>query len=456
MSNRPTIEVRGLSKQYRLGAAQVRHNTLRDAVADMGRGAARALGLRVERPTQDRDTTFWALRDVSFDVQPGEVLGVIGANGAGKSTLLKILSRITEPTRGTAVIRGRVGSLLEVGTGFHSELTGRENTYLSGAILGMRRSEIERNFDEIVAFAEIERFIDTPVKHYSSGMYLRLAFAVAAHLEPEILIVDEVLAVGDVSFQRKCLGKMDAVARGGRTVIFVSHNMEAVRRLCSSALHLSDGSLVDSGETTAVVTHYLSAHRDRLPGQAWMSLSGVARVGRGGVQFSAVRYSSLSAERAYALYPCGPAEFEVVVQSDKVREIPSLAVTFRNLDGLKLVNADTLSLGEPVRMSAGLNLLRFRIDGIYLLPGVYTVGFWAADAHGEPLDHIETAFEVEIVGDVAQRLGATPASNGWVPCQFRIGPVERIVIDPLVDQADESLHVRGSSQVSSQIGELHP
>ena len=203
--------------------------------------------------------SIWALKDVSFDINRGEVVGIIGRNGAGKSTLLKILSEITEPTEGRVEIHGRVGSLLEVGTGFHPELTGRENVYLNGAILGMKRAEIERKFDEIVAFAEVEKFIDTPVKHYSSGMYLRLAFAVAAHLEPEILIVDEVLAVGDAAFQKKCLGKMAGVAKEGRTVLFVSHNMPAITRLCERAILLDEGRLLQDGVSHQVVKAYLNA-----------------------------------------------------------------------------------------------------------------------------------------------------------------------------------------------------
>jgi lipopolysaccharide transport system ATP-binding protein len=210
------------------------------------------------RNSQSPEDTIWALRDVSFEVRRGEVLGIIGRNGAGKSTLLKILSRITEPTEGRAVVHGRVGSLLEVGTGFHPELTGRENVYLNGAILGMRKAEIERKFDEIVAFAEIEKFLDTPVKRYSSGMYVRLAFAVAAHLEPEILLVDEVLAVGDVAFQKKCLAKMEGVACEGRTVLFVSHNMPAVKALCSEGIWLNEGEIRMVGTAARTVERYLS------------------------------------------------------------------------------------------------------------------------------------------------------------------------------------------------------
>lgn len=257
------IRVEGLSKQYRIGARQERYRALRDSITDaMIAPFRRAASLLRGQATgaAELNETIWALQDVSFEVKQGEVIGVIGRNGAGKSTLLKILSRITEPTRGHAEIYGRVGSLLEVGTGFHPELTGRENIFLNGAILGMRRREIERKFDEIVAFAEIEKFIDTPVKHYSSGMYVRLAFAVAAHLEPEILIIDEVLAVGDANFQRKCLGKMGDVARSGRTVLFVSHNMGAVSAICKRSLLLQDGKLRKDGFTKAVLPDYFVSH----------------------------------------------------------------------------------------------------------------------------------------------------------------------------------------------------
>ena len=242
------IQAAGLGKRYRRG---VRVDTgLRHALERFARSPLRAL--RGARPE-----TFWALRNVSLEVREGEVLGLIGRNGAGKTTLLKILSRITRPTEGWAEIRGRVRSLLEVGTGFHPELTGRENTYLSGSILGMSKREIDRKFDEIVAFAEIDKFIDTPVKHYSSGMYMRLAFSVAAHLEPEILLVDEVLAVGDASFQRKCLGKMGDVSRQGRTIVFVSHNMIALRKLCTQAVWLDGGEVVESGDAGSVIDHYM-------------------------------------------------------------------------------------------------------------------------------------------------------------------------------------------------------
>ena len=266
------IRVENLGKQFRIGVAEERYRTLRDTLVDSINLPARAVRSLVGRANGRRenvDDKIWALHDVSFDVHKGHVLGVIGRNGAGKSTLLKILSRVTEPSSGYAEIHGRVGSLLEVGTGFHPELTGRENIYLNGAILGMKRAEIARKFDEIVEFSDVARFIDTPVKRYSSGMYLRLAFAVAAHLEPEILVVDEVLAVGDAEFQRKCLGKMSDVAHKGRTVLFVSHNMSAILRLTEEAIVLDKGRLVLRAATSAAVDYYLSSGFAQIGERIW-------------------------------------------------------------------------------------------------------------------------------------------------------------------------------------------
>jgi len=259
----PIIRVQNLSKQYRLGASSYSHDNLREAFAARLRAPLRLKS----RDAHESDQTVSALRNVSFDVAPGEVVGIIGANGAGKSTLLKILSRITEPTSGRAELYGRVGSLLEVGTGFHPELTGRENIFLNGAVLGMKRVEIERRFDEIVAFAEIDRFLDTPVKRYSSGMYMRLAFAVAAHLDPEILLVDEVLAVGDAQFQAKCLGKMSDVARGGRTVLFVSHNLSSILTLCRRSLLIKNGEIGHDGPSSEVITRYVTTGATQRTGE---------------------------------------------------------------------------------------------------------------------------------------------------------------------------------------------
>ncbi len=264
--NGPAIEVQNLSKVYRIGRRRAMRSGRRLGLED-ALSPFRYLASTLRPP--DESELLWALKDVNFEVEHGEAMGVVGRNGAGKSTLLKLLSRITEPTSGRALINGRVGSLLEVGTGFHPELTGRENIYLSGAILGMRRAEVDRKFDEIVAFAEVEKFLDTPVKRYSSGMYVRLAFAVAAHLEPEILLVDEVLAVGDAAFQRKCLGKMGDVATEGRTVLFVSHNLVAVQSLCRRAVWLDGGELKECGESGQVVADYLATAHDNKTEAVW-------------------------------------------------------------------------------------------------------------------------------------------------------------------------------------------
>ena len=269
MSN-PVIRLENISKQYRIGVVQERPDTLRDLVISNVERVSRLFARRRDQYTKS-PAYIWALRDISFDVDRGQVLGVIGRNGSGKSTLLKVLSRVTNPTLGYGEIHGRVGSLLEVGTGFHPELSGRENIYLNGAILGMRREEIDRKFDEIVDFSEVGKFIDTPVKRFSSGMYLRLAFSVAAHLDPEILVVDEVLAVGDAEFQRKCLGKMSDVAQEGRTVLFVSHNMSAVLRLTQETIVLNQGRMVMRAPTPEAVDHYLNMGLSKQGERFWQS-----------------------------------------------------------------------------------------------------------------------------------------------------------------------------------------
>lgn len=276
------ISVRNVSKQYRVGAVRPAYQTLRDSLA----------GVVHSRKNRGKDrsesaTTIWALKDIAFDVKPGESIGIVGKNGAGKSTLLKILSRVTDPTTGTITLGGRIGSLLEVGTGFHPELTGRENVFLNGAILGMSRAEIQRKFDQIVAFSEIEKFIDTPVKWYSSGMYLRLAFAVSAHLEPEILILDEVIAVGDFDFQQKCFAKINELTKRGGTILFVSHNMDAVCRLCPRALLISGGKLIDDGPSEQIAKSYRHRTLSAQPEREWPESS--TAPGNAVVRLTAIR-----------------------------------------------------------------------------------------------------------------------------------------------------------------------
>jgi len=416
------IQVEQLSKQYAIGMGKYRH----DRLCDQFTRGLRAMVRRKGRPHLSRDT-IWALKDVSFEVKKGEVVGIIGRNGAGKSTLLKILSRITRPTSGYAKIHGRVGSLLEVGTGFHSELTGRENIYLNGAILGMKNAEIKRNFDEIVAFAEVEKFIDTPVKRYSSGMYLRLAFAVAAHLEPEILIVDEVLAVGDVQFQKKCLGKMRDVSKNqGRTVLFVSHNMDAIQRLCSRCLMLEDGRLIANGSTSGAVARYLSSDCSRARPNEWIDVSRSNHTGTGQARFVAVQYRSANETVAFQPYSYGPLEFLLDIVSDSPRSIGSMAVTLFSLSGTKLVNADTIALGRVIGLQKGHNKVAVRIEQLYLNPGVYVVGLWLAnpiDANfaGAEFDYVESAFEIEVVHLAASKgFGLNSKSDGVVTCHFEL------------------------------------
>jgi lipopolysaccharide transport system ATP-binding protein len=383
------IQGEGLGKRYRRGLA-----------ADPG--LRHALERFVKSPMaafrRKKDESFWALKDVSLEVKEGEVLGLIGRNGAGKTTLLKILSRITKPTTGWAEIRGRVGSLLEVGTGFHPELTGRENAFLSGAILGMPKSEIERKFDEIVAFAELEKFIDTPVKHYSSGMYVRLAFAVAAHLEPEILLVDEVLAVGDIRFQKKCMGKMGDVARAGRTVVLVSHNMAAINALSSRVIMMKDGGIVFNGPTSEATARYYSESLDIAESGA--SLLERAREGNGKARFSVICVQPLDSAggRVEVAYPgCDLSiETEIVCQSE-IADC-NLAIIIYEMSGFRVVDTNTAQKGQFVSLRAGQKArARFLLRDVLLKPGKYFIGLWLGRHTMETIDHVEHAMTLDIV-----------------------------------------------------------
>jgi lipopolysaccharide transport system ATP-binding protein len=422
------IQVDDLAKRYRLGQREP-YRALRDVLSSAVGASRRRFSAMVRHSLSKGDhfqgrtgdgEHFWALKDVSFDVNHGEIIGIIGNNGAGKSTLLKIMSRITKPTQGRVVLHGRMGSLLEVGTGFHPELTGRENIYLNGAILGMRRAEIARKFDEIVDFAEVEAFLDTPVKRYSSGMYVRLAFAVAAHLEPEILLVDEVLAVGDAAFQKKCLGKMGDVAKEGRTILFVSHNMNAIQRLCPRSLLLDHGQLVVYDETAQVVARYLaSAVNDAKPGE-WTDVAHVNRVGNRQAYVEAVSYSSCKEAIALRPYTKGPLEVVLAIHTDVPRTVGSIAVILYDQNRTKLVNADTLSLGRAMRLRAGRTVIRLRIDELYLNPGAYILGWWLADPLGSVFDFVENGVNIEVVDLAPNGLGMRPKNDGAVPCTFDV------------------------------------
>ena len=390
MSKSVVIQTEGLGKRYRRGL-RASSETLRDALAGLMRSPLAVL----RRPRQEY---FWALEDVSLQVNDGEVLGLIGRNGAGKTTLLKILSRITRPTTGWAKIHGRVRSLLEVGTGFHGELSGRENTYLSGSILGMRKREIDRKFDEIVAFAEIDKFIDTPVKHYSSGMYVRLAFAVAAHLEPEILLVDEVLAVGDITFQKKCLGKMGDVARQGRTIVFVSHNMAPITSLCSRCVLMEHGRITFDGLTaSAVALYYAQSLRIGKNGD---DLLDRPRQGNGKARFNSIVVQPLSAggEEVEFAHPGCDLRVDIEVECQTNFADCILAAIIYDSNGYRVIDTNTAQKGQFVSLNAGQKAkASFLLRQVLLRPGQYYIGLWLGRHGMEVLDDVEHAVTLDVV-----------------------------------------------------------
>jgi lipopolysaccharide transport system ATP-binding protein len=373
--NHPAIRVENLGKLYRIGSARERNKTFREAMTNTFAAPWRYMKntLHKQPVTEGEKSDYiWALKEVSFEVKRGEVVGIIGRNGAGKSTLLKILSRITEPTEGRIVMRGRIGSLLEVGTGFHSELTGEENIYLSGTILGMSSDEISRKFDEIVAFAEMGKFIHTPVKHYSSGMYMRLAFAVAAHLEPEILMIDEVLAVGDSKFQKKCLGKMGDVANEGRTVLFVSHNMAAVQSLCKTVIELESGHIVQSGDSRSVVSRYLANSGTITSEMIWNEQS---TPGNDAIRLNTVR-AYAEAENDGGVYQSGQ-DIYIEMRFSANKNPSDLCVGFDLLTPqgetvLRSYQTD-LPAQQWLSLKQGQNVWRCRIPGGLLNGGIYHV-----------------------------------------------------------------------------------
>jgi lipopolysaccharide transport system ATP-binding protein len=412
----PILEIKGLSKEYRLGRAFHGTENFREFLKRKLTAPARTLGTSRQEP-RIKDESFQALRNVSFDVAEAEMVGIIGRNGAGKSTLLKVISRITDPSSGSVVVRGRMASLLEVGTGFHPELTGRENIFLNGAILGMRKTEIVSKFDEIVAFAEVEQFLDTPVKHYSSGMYVRLAFAVAAHLNPEILIVDEVLAVGDVAFQKKCLGKMNEISRGGRTVLFVSHNMAAVENLCRRGIVLERGELVFDGTSKEAVHHYLN------------SLSGVRDADGHIIDLSgATDRRSLTGQllKRMEFYTDGDrplieglqigARLKVKVLFDLPRPTSSfnIGLGFNNALGQRIFTAH--SQFEPNRSGTervGTQVFVCDIPSLTLMPGDYTLRLWL-DIGNTEADLINDAARITVIESDYYGTGKVPWNGTFV------------------------------------------
>jgi len=409
--SKPIIEVEHLSKCYRIGATRERYLSLREELAKKARRVSsafpRAFG-KGEAGSSGSETDFWALNDVSFSVQEGEAVGIIGRNGAGKSTLLKILSQITPPTKGQITMRGRVASLLEVGTGFHPELTGRENIFLNGAILGMRREEIRRKFDEIVAFAEVDQFLDTPVKRYSSGMYVRLAFAVAAHLEPEILVVDEVLAVGDAEFQKKCLGKMRDVATAGRTVLFVSHNMAAVEQLCQRGILLANGAIeLSDNDINKVVSNYMNSTNKAPTRSEWLENENASLSNN---YFSLSRMTIADENGAALTMPVrNDLDFYFNVEFDLRNEDRSFQMGFAVYDSDNRLlfwsfTTDTDENSWP-KIAIGKNVLRMRFPKNLLNEGTYRLMLLAGCYHREWIlkpDEENPCLYFEIKGGLSQ------------------------------------------------------
>ncbi len=438
MNEKIAICVEGLGKRYRLGQRLDLTRTFRETLISLprffGRKAKHAAG-SVRRKIGREDGagssqpdpstpsgTFWALRDVDFTVRSGEVLGIIGRNGAGKSTLLKVLSRITSPTEGRAEIHGRMGSLLEVGTGFHPELTGRENIFLNGAILGMRKAEIERKFDEIVAFAEVDRFLDTPVKRYSSGMYVRLAFAVAAHLEPEILVVDEVLAVGDAAFQRKCLGKMGDVAQSGRTVLFVSHNLGAVRQLCNRCVLLEKGRVKLWDTTDAVVDYYSEQAAAPSLGRGNADLTGRKSLQEQNPDIYVARVATMTEEgEIRSVIPGGTDlvfELEIVAR----REMPAtIALSLTDFRGILMVNMINSDYAKELHFKKGKNIVRVTYRRQLLRDGDYTVWVWLGSHIGQkPYDFAQECLTFSV--DNSNRGHFRTASALVVDADWELNP----------------------------------
>lgn len=409
------IRAHGLGKQYRVGLSsdRGRYRTLREDVAALLTRPARSKGVAQTDPA-----SFWALRDVSFEVEPGRIVGLIGKNGAGKSTLLKILSRVTEPTTGTADIYGRVGSLLEVGTGFHSELTGRENVFLSGAILGMRRHEISQRFDDIVDFAEVAQFIDTPVKRYSSGMYMRLAFAVAAFLQPDVLFLDEVLAVGDMAFQQKCLGQIGTVARQGRTVLIVSHNLAVIRQLCDSAILLDRGTVAAHESTDRVIPMYLAATGES--SGRWQREAPIPR--RSGIYFREV---AVVDEAGCPTGTIGSTEgFGLRVELCATSQMRNIQIALRvtNQDGIPVFTTASSDVPRALQtLAEGEHKLTVRIPANFLPPGRYSIIAAVMTPGVERYDMVdgELSFVVQDTGGHATmlrdaRLGVVTPELPWL------------------------------------------
>jgi len=416
------IKVEQLGKQYRIGALRESFPTLRDALTAAVRSPFESF-----RRARGNGQMIWALRDVNFEIAAGEVVGIIGRNGAGKSTLLKILSRITEPTTGRVELHGRLASLLEVGTGFHPELTGRENVFLNGAILGMPQVEIRKKFDEIIAFAELEKFVDTPVKRYSSGMYVRLAFAVAAYLESDVLIVDEVLAVGDVSFQRRCLGKMQDATRHGRTVIFVSHNMAAVKSLCNRAMLLQEGRVVSEGGVDAVVEAYLTD--PSIPDEPGV-VPDSAHSGSGEARVRKVELLDRADNALTQVYLGQPFRIAVTLDVNKNIEGALVGVGLSSTDGTRITSSYNIDGGRPPANLAAGRTYRILVDlDVTLLPRQYAIDVTVCRMNGADVDVTATVlkFDALAVAETGEDHYPWPTVHGFVrvASQWQVEEVPR-------------------------------
>jgi lipopolysaccharide transport system ATP-binding protein len=404
MSDDIAIRVENLSKLYHIGRARERHDTLRDAVVD----TLHRLTFQRSNVQRTDEEHIWALKDVSFEVKRGEVVGVIGRNGAGKSTLLKILSRITEPTSGRAEIHGRVGSLLEVGTGFHPELTGRENVYLSGAILGMRRAEIDCKFDKIVDFSGVEKFMDTPFKRYSSGMRVRLGFAVAAHLDPEILLIDEVLAVGDAAFQRKCLGKMGEVAGEGRTVVFVSHNMAAIENLTNRAIYLDDGTVVDIGGSEEVVSKYLKLFVDEDVPENSVDLTQMQPVKQRGIQVLKTLEIISNGHLTTSVKMGDEIAFYITYSTPKPIQQPRVGIGIESEKGENIVVFGMPIAGAQLSKLSGSGRIICRVGRLPLNQGTYYLKLVLGQLHEKHFEVYERVCKFHILPSDVFSSGKVP------------------------------------------------
>jgi len=410
------IKVEKLSKQYMIGGAKPAYQTLRDNLADAVSAPVRRFAGLIRGESYgaaDLHQSIWALKDINLSINQGDVIGIIGRNGAGKSTLLKILSRITDPTEGRVLINGRVGSLLEVGTGFHPELSGRENIYLNGSILGMKREEISTKFDEIVAFSGVEKFLDTPIKFYSSGMQVRLAFSVAAHLEPEILLIDEVLAVGDASFRKKCLGKMKDVTGQGRTVMYVSHNMASILSLCDRTILLDQGKIAMSGKSSDVVAHYLSVNRETI--DSTVNLNNHS--GRSDESAKVMEKLSLFDGKLQPVNSVKVGEdliIDLIIDTkNRTIEEPRFIINVVNLHGLSMCKLRSYIMTDQVTKMTGKNIIRFLWKGVNLSPGIYVLNVQIRDKLVR-LDKIIDALSFQVQAHDIYQTGRVDSTPGLI------------------------------------------